>query len=146
MGFLIVILGHQQLFTENTLTPIIPLLNHKPLPLLRNILRLWGAVLLADWAGTVAFGWVLAQTDVIPESARPSFLHISHVAMGIGFTDGLVKAIFAGWLVALLVWLLPYAESVRIAVIILMTYVIALGSFSHIIAGSTPFTLWRWEK
>ncbi len=136
MGFLIVILGRQQLFTENTLTPIIPLLNHKRLSILWNILRLWTAVLLSNWIGTMVFGWVLAHSEVIPESARSSFLHISHVAMGAGFAERLIKAIFAGWLIALLVWLLPYAETGRVAVIILMTYVIALGSFSHVVAGS----------
>ncbi len=136
MGFLIVILGRQQLFTENTLTPIIPLLNHKRLPILWNTLRLWTAVLLANWVGTMAVGWVLAHSSVIPESAGPSFLHIGQLAMGTGFGDRLVKAIFAGWLIALLVWLLPFAETGRISIIILMTYVIALGSFSHVVAGS----------
>ena len=48
----------------------------------------------------------------------------------------LVKGIFAGWLIALLVWVLPFAETGRVAVIILMTYVLALGSFTHVIAGS----------
>ncbi len=136
MGFLIVILGRQQLFTENTLTAIIPLLNYKKLPILWNILRLWAAVLLANWIGTIIFGWVMAHTTVVPDSARASFLQIGRVAMGSGFGGTILKAIFAGWLIALLVWLLPFAETGRIAVIILMTYVIALGSFSHVIAGS----------
>ncbi len=136
MGFLIVILGRQQLFTENTLTPILPLLNHKQMPILWNTMRLWATVLLANWFGTLAFGWVLAHSNVIPDSARSTFLHIGHLAMGVGFGDTLVKAIFAGWLIALLVWLLPFAETGRVAVIILMTYVIALGSFHHVVAGS----------
>src|SRR3954465_14593220 len=40
IGFLIVILGRQQLFTENTLTPVLPLLRRKDLPTLSNMLRL----------------------------------------------------------------------------------------------------------
>ena len=48
----------------------------------------------------------------------------------------LLKAIFAGWLIALMVWLLPSAGSARLFVILLLTYVVALGHLSHIIAGS----------
>ncbi|HWH70209.1 MAG TPA: formate/nitrite transporter family protein [Candidatus Sulfotelmatobacter sp.] len=136
MGFLIVILGRQQLFTENTLTPILPLLKHKRLRTLWNTLRLWGTVLLANWVGTIALGWVLAHTGIIEEAARPTFLRIGLEAMGHDFATTLIKAIFAGWLIALLVWVLPFAETGRVAVIILMTYVISLGAFSHVIAGS----------
>ena len=43
---------------------------------------------------------------------------------------------FAGWLIALMIWLLPSARSARLFVIVLLTYVVALGHFSHVIAGS----------
>lgn len=36
-----------------------------------------------------------------------------------------------------MVWVLPGAESARVAIIIIITYVIGLGEFSHVIAGST---------
>src|SRR5207302_2026696 len=111
IGFLIVILGRQQLFTENTLTPIIPLLKHKDWRVLWNTARLWITVFLANWIGTMVLGWVLAHTAVIPESARAAFLHISRDEFGHEFGTAFLKAIFAGWLIALLVWLLPYAES-----------------------------------
>jgi len=52
------------------------------------------------------------------------------------FWPTLVKAFFAGWLIALMVWLLPSAKSARLFVILLLTYVVAIGRFSHIIAGS----------
>jgi formate-nitrite transporter family protein len=136
IGFLIVILGRQQLFTENTLTPVLPFLKHKQLSTLFHIVRLWTAVFLANWVGTMIFAWVLGNSSVIEDSTRGTFLNIGRHAMGTSFGSTVVKAIFAGWLIALLVWLLPYAENGRVAVIVIMTYVIALGSFSHIIAGS----------
>ncbi|MDB6017389.1 MAG: Formate/nitrite transporter [Pedosphaera sp.] len=136
MGFLIVILGRQQLFTENTLTPILPLLKEKKLSTLYNVLRLWVTIFLANWLGTMVFAWVLAHSGIIEENARPTFLEIGREAMRHDFATVVVKSIFAGWLIALLIWLLPFAEAGRVAVIILMTYVIALGSFSHVIAGS----------
>jgi formate-nitrite transporter family protein len=136
IGFLIVILGRQQLFTENTLTPILPLLNEKTWGTLLNTLRLWATVFLANWAGTMAVAWALAHSGAIEPSAQPALLQIGREAMHYGFGTVLVKGIFAGWLIALLVWVLPFAETGRVAVIVLMTYVIALGSFTHVIAGS----------
>jgi formate/nitrite transporter FocA (FNT family) len=47
-----------------------------------------------------------------------------------------LKAIFAAWLIALMAWLLPAAETARPVVIIIITYVVALGEFAHIVAGS----------
>jgi formate/nitrite transporter FocA (FNT family) len=136
IGFLIVILGRQQLFTENTLTPILPLLHHQEWGTLLNTLRLWATVFLANWVGTLAVAWAMAHSRVIEAGAQPALLQIGREAMNHGFGTVVVKGIFAGWLIALLVWVLPFAETGRVAVIILMTYVIALGSFTHVGAGS----------
>src|SRR3954465_1867477 len=65
IGFLIVILGRQQLFTENTLTPVLPLLRRKDLPTLSNMLRLWGVVLAANLIGAAAMAWVLSRTSAL---------------------------------------------------------------------------------
>jgi formate-nitrite transporter family protein len=136
IGFLIVILGRQQLFTENTLTPILPLLQHKALKTLWNTLRLWAVVFLANWVGTMVFAWVIAQSTTIEAGVRPALLEIGREAMEYHFGTVIMKAIFAGWLIALLVWVLPFAETGRVGVIVLLTYVIALGSFNHVVAGS----------
>lgn len=48
-----------------------------------------------------------------------------------------MRAIFAGWLIALMVWLLPGAESARVGIIIIITYLIGISGFNHVIAGST---------
>jgi formate-nitrite transporter family protein len=47
------------------------------------------------------------------------------VRSGFGLT--LIHAIFAGWLIALTVWLLPAAEANRVQVIVIVTYVVALA-------------------
>ncbi|MDQ6622159.1 MAG: formate/nitrite transporter family protein, partial [Verrucomicrobiota bacterium] len=57
LGFLIVILGRQQLFTKNTLTVILPLLKEKKLALLLNVARLWTIVLIANLIGAFIFAW-----------------------------------------------------------------------------------------
>jgi formate-nitrite transporter family protein len=48
----------------------------------------------------------------------------------------LLRGIFAGWLIALMVWMLPAAKSARLWVVIIITYLVAFGGFAHIIAGS----------
>ena len=59
VGFVIVILGSQQLFTENTLMPIVPLLSHRTKARFLNVLRLWTAVFLTNMAGAFLFALVL---------------------------------------------------------------------------------------
>ncbi len=64
------------------------------------------------------------------------FLEIGLKAIQPGFTIVLLSGIFAGWLIALMVWLLPAAETARTWVIIIITYIVGLGGMSHVIAGS----------
>ena len=46
------------------------------------------------------------------------------------------KSILAGWLIALMVWLIPGAGQGRLWLILILTYVVAIAQFSHIVAGS----------
>jgi len=137
VGFVIVILGRQQLFTENTLTAILPLLHsHGDREVLRKVARLWGVVLLANLAGALAIAWVLGNTAVFPPQVRSAFAGIARASLGLGFGVVVLRGVFAGWLIALLVWVLPFAESSRFFVIVALTWVIGIGAFSHIVAGS----------
>ena len=136
MGFLIVVLARQQLFTENTLTVILPLLRQGNPRVLLNVLRLWTIVLGANLLGALAFAWVVAHTNAFEPTIRAQFAELGRQAMAPGFGTVFLRAVFAGWLIALMVWLLPYAETARIWVIILLTYLVALGHLSHVIAGS----------
>jgi formate/nitrite transporter FocA (FNT family) len=136
VGFLIVILGRQQLFTENTLTPILVLLQRKDGGCLWRVLRLWIVVLVANTVGAFIFALLIAKTSVISPDMHEALVETSRGAFTPGFGTTLLRAIFAGWLIATLIWLLPFAETARVAVIIIITYVIALGHFTHIIASS----------
>jgi formate/nitrite transporter FocA (FNT family) len=142
VGFLIVVLGRQQLFTENTLTPILPLLQQKDGKTLANVLRLWSVVLLANLIGAAAIALVAARTNAFDPQVQRAFLEIGQKAMEHGFRTLILRGILAGWLIALMVWLLPFAESARVWVIVIITYVVGLGSFSHVIVGAIEtFTL-----
>jgi formate/nitrite transporter FocA (FNT family) len=135
-GFLIVVLGRQQLFTENTLTPILPLLHDRSWKTLRRVLRLWGIVLAGNVVATLAIAAALAHSGVFKPEVQEAFGEISAHAIGSPFLTTLYKAVFAGWLIALMVWVLPSTGSAAPFVIILITWLVSMCSLSHIIAGS----------
>ncbi len=137
VGFLVVILGRQQLFTENTLTVVLPLLLHKNRETLLKVLRLWGIVLSTNVVGTFLFALTVAKLHFLDPGLQQSMLEISMSHMGPEFWTILMRAVFAGWLIALMVWMLPNADSSRVAVILIITYLITIARLSHIIAGST---------
>ncbi len=136
MGFLIVILGRQQLFTKNTLTVILPLLKKGNIALLRNVARLWIIVLVANLIGAFAFAFLLSHTNLFENNVQETFSEIASTAIQPGFGTVLLRAILSGWLIALMVWLLPFAESARIWVIIIIAYLVGLAGLPHVIAGS----------
>src|SRR5690348_15830923 len=55
------------------------------------------------------------------------------------------KGIIAGWLLGTMVWLIPALPQAKVIVIVLMTWLIGLGKFTHVIAGSTDvlYLVWR---
>ena len=136
IGFLIVILGRQQLFTEKTLTAVLPLFEHPDRRTFMNVARLWCTVLAANLVGTLIFAWVLSATSVFDTETKKSFSHIASESLGHPFGVVFLSAIFAGWLIALLVWLLPFGDTEKVGVIVIITYMVGISHFSHIIAGS----------
>lgn len=135
-GFLIVILGRQQLFTENTLTVILPLLLRRNAKTLIEVLRLWTIVFLTNIIGAFIFAWVISHTEIFKPEILQTFTEIGREAAEGNWMTIFLRAIFAGWLIALMVWMLPAADSAKTWIIIIMTYLVALGGYAHIIAGS----------
>ncbi|HEY3602946.1 MAG TPA: formate/nitrite transporter family protein [Chthoniobacterales bacterium] len=144
LGFLVVILGRQQLFTKNTLTVILPLLRAKHLRILGNVGRLWTIVFVTNILGTFAFAALAAKSEVFSPELRAEFIRIGTRALEGSFGVLILRGIIAGWLIALMVWLLPFAESARIWVIIILAYLIGLADLPHVVAGSveTSYLVW----
>jgi len=136
VGFLIVTMGSQQLFTENTLMPIVPLLLRRSRDLLRKTARLWIVVLLTNLAGALVMGVVLARTDVLSVEVRDALTAIARDSISIAFGTVVLRAILAGWLIAVMIWMLPAAESAHVTIIVIMTYVVGAAQLSHVIAGA----------
>ncbi len=140
LGFLVVIIGRQQLYTENTLTAIIPLLTRRTWRALGKVLRLWAVVLSANLAGVHLFSWVVANTPMFQPRVRAAMLAIATEAADVDFGTALLRGIFAGWLIALVVWMLAATDVDRALVIIALTYTVGLAGLTHIVAGAVEVT------
>ncbi len=136
IGFLIVVLGRQQLFTESTLTAVLPFLIRKDAKTFGKMLRLWTVVFLANIVGTALFATLISREWLFEPHVNEALGSLAAEAMRDGFWPMMIKAIMAGWLIALMVWLIPGAGPARLLLILIVTYVVAIGHFSHIIAGS----------
>lgn len=134
-GFLLVIMGRLQLFTENTITTVFPFLDHPCWECGISTLRLWSIVLFANVVGAFIAAWMM-HTNAIPADIRPAIQSLSEHATGMGAWQSFLRGIPAGILVAALVWSMPQANTSRFFVILAFTWLIAAGDFTHIIAGS----------
>ncbi|HEX2944269.1 MAG TPA: formate/nitrite transporter family protein [Rhodopila sp.] len=135
-GFLIVILGRQQLFTETTLTAVIPGLTRPSVSTVLGALRVWAIVLTANICGTWLFAGILCLPGVFPPAIKDAIISLSQHTTDSPFWHTVMTGGCAGWLIGLMVWLLPSARASQPIIIILLTYVIAISQFPHIIAGS----------
>lgn len=136
LGFLIVIIGRQQLFTENTLTAIIPLLARRNLATFWQVLRLWVVVLAANIVGAHLFAWAVADTPVLDAKFHAALAQLSADAANVSFSQAILRGIFAGWLIAMVVWMLAATDSAKIPIIVILTYIVGLAKLTHVVAGS----------
>lgn len=136
LGFLLVIMGRMQLFTENTITTVLPFMVRPTTGMAGCIIRLWAIVLAANLVGAFAIAALYAHTPALPADLRPALIELSQHATGMGALDGFFRAIPAGILIAALVWMLPQARQAGFFLILILTWLIAAGDFAHIVAGS----------
>ncbi|KAB0682063.1 formate/nitrite transporter family protein [Aureimonas leprariae] len=142
-GFLIVILGRLQLFTESTVTAVLPLATH---PTVRNVLRLaqlWSAVFAANLAGTLLVAWLIAHEVIVSREQLDAAITLSASLQEHDAWRTFLLAMPAGFLIASVAWILPSAKGSEFWVILTVTYLITLCGFTHVVAGSTEaWLLW----
>lgn len=135
-GFIIVIMARQQLFTENTVTAVLPVMQNPTLSNAGLLMRLWGIVLLGNVLGTGVAAWAFEYMPIFNEETRDAFVKIGMDVMKNSPTEMFANAIISGWLIATMVWMFPAAGPAKIVVIIIMTWIIALGDTTHIVVGT----------
>ena len=136
VGFLAVILGSQQLYTENTLMPVVPFMLRRTGAMARKVGLLWIVVLLGNLLGAFLFALAAAKTDAFTPELREAFTEIGKEALAGPFWTIFVRGIIAGWIIALMVWMLPAAQTAQVTVIVVMAWLVGVGGFAHIIVGS----------
>ena len=136
VGFVLVVLGRQQLFTESTLTAVLPVLTTRTLASVLRMLRLWGWVLGTNLVGTWLFAAMLRFGRPFEPEVAPARAARADRTVSSSFGGTALGAVLSGWLLALMVWLLPSTRSARLFAVMLITYVVALAQVSHVVAGS----------
>ncbi|WP_337023326.1 MULTISPECIES: formate/nitrite transporter family protein [unclassified Pantoea] len=135
-GFVIVIMARQQLFTENTVTAVLPVM-HKPTGgNFMLLLRLWAIVLAGNLIGTALGALAFNHMPIFDEATRQAFTVISEKVMDNSPSEMFANAVISGWIIATMVWMFPYAGAAKIVVIVMMTWLVALGDLAHIVVGS----------
>lgn len=135
-GFLAVILARQQLFTENTLTAVLPIMSKPTLGNFGRLFRLWGVVLVGNLCGTLLVAYVMLHLPIFDQRTDQAFLEIGRKVMENDTGQMFAKGIISGWMIATMVWMIPSMESAKMWIIVLITYLMALGDFTHIVVGS----------
>ena len=152
IGFVMAVLSRQQLFTESTITAVLPVAADVTRGNIVRMTRLWAIVLAANLAGTLFAALFCTFTPVLPGDIYSGMLEISRDLLALGWWEMLFRAIAAGFLMAAMVWLMPSADGAQFHVITLMTWLIAVGGFTHIVAGSMESYLlvfsgeWVWWR
>ena len=144
IGFLIAILGHMQLFTENTITTVVPLFKPFTLDKLRAVGRLWGIVFLCNIIGTALASLFFLTTDLFTPNIDKALDELAHHVGSFSAIQNLLKGVMSGLLISALVWMLPSVSN-KFLVIFFMTYLIGLGDFTHVVVGSTEMSYLVWQ-
>lgn len=137
VGFLFVIIGRSELFTEHTTLAILPVLDGA-VPL-KRLFRMWGIVFAGNLVGGYIMGSILSYIG--PEMgiiSKDAFYHLAYNMVRFDWKTILISGILAGWLMGLLSWLVTSSQETisRIFIVLVVTTLIGLGSLHHSIAGS----------
>jgi formate-nitrite transporter family protein len=140
IGFIAVIIGRAQLFTENTLYPVVLILDERRYlgRHLRQTLRLWSVVFSANVLGALLFALLAIRTGALPAETSSQL-----VTLGVGSVTGTASHFFwsgtvGGWLIALVAWMVTASQWTigQVVMIWLLAFVVGIGKFAHCIATS----------
>ena len=136
LGFIVVILGRSQLFTENTLYPVALVLAERKH--FWKTLRLWATVLPANVLGAFAFAAIAALTGALRPDMVQSLVKLGSDALHNPASTIFWSAVMGGWIIATVAWLVSGSHSITGSVLIIwmLAFVVGLGNFAHSIATS----------
>ncbi len=136
LGFMVVILGRSQLFTENTLYPVALMLAEKKY--FFSTLRLWAIVFPTNIVGALLFALLAVKTGALRPEYVQQLTHLGVEAASITGSHAFWSGVVGGWIIATVAWLVSASHSITGSVMLIwtMTFIIGAGHFAHCIATS----------
>ncbi|HLH33269.1 MAG TPA: formate/nitrite transporter family protein [Alloacidobacterium sp.] len=136
MGFMAVILGRGQLFTENTLYPVALVLTERRH--FWSTMRLWAVVLSANVVGAFLFAMLAVRTGALRTEYADALARLGDDAASSSASHIFWSAVVGGWIIAMVAWLVSGSHSITGAVMLIwtLTFIVGLGHFAHCIATS----------
>ena len=136
VGFIAVIIGRAQLFTENTLYPVVLVLSERRH--VRNTLRLWGTVFAANVLGAFCFALLAVRTTSLQPKVADELVKLGVAALAVSSSNAFWSGVVGGWLIALVAWVVSASHWTigQVAMVWLLTFVVGVGGFAHCIATS----------
>lgn len=143
-GFLIVILGRLQLFTEHTAVAVLPVVRAPTARNLLALLRLWSVIFVANMLGALIATALAVHAHLQPADTLAGMVTVSEKLLERGPLDTLMQAISAGFLIASIAWIRSAVNSGDFWIVFAVTYAISLGGFAHVVAGASEAFLLMW--
>ncbi|MCK7598037.1 formate/nitrite transporter family protein [Microbulbifer sp. CAU 1566] len=144
IGFILVVIGRSDLFTEHTTLAILPVLDGRKT--VRQLMRVWGLIYAGNLLGAALFSALFVQFVGMTDRFDDTVFSYYGAKMTSDYVGGqFLGAIFAGWLMGLLAWMVTSSTETisRITAVALITFVIGLGGLPHCIAGAVGmFSAW----
>jgi formate/nitrite transporter FocA (FNT family) len=136
IGFIAVILGRAQLFTENTLYPVALMLAERRHAW--TTIRLWSIVLPSNILGAFLFALLATRTGALRPEYVTAMSKFGLEAVSVSASHVFWSAVVGGWIIALVAWLVSGSHSITGSVLLiwLLTFIVGLGRFAHCIATS----------
>ncbi|HZC42665.1 MAG TPA: formate/nitrite transporter family protein [Acidobacteriaceae bacterium] len=136
IGFIAVIVGRAQLFTENTLYPVALMFAERRH--FGTTLRLWSIVLPSNLVGAFLFAMLAVRTGALRPEYVAAMARFGQTAAGVPMSHVFWSAVIGGWIIALVAWLVSGSHSITGSVMLiwLLTFLVGAGHFAHCIASS----------
>jgi len=136
VGFIAVIVGRAQLFTENTLYPVVLVLTDRRH--LRNTLRLWAVVFAANLAGAFLFATLAVKAPTLEPKVVEELVRLGTDMVSTSNANIFWTGVFGGWLIALVAWVVTASQWTigQVVMVWLLTLIVGAGHFAHCIATS----------
>jgi formate/nitrite transporter FocA (FNT family) len=144
LGFIIVILGRMQLFTEQTMVAVLPLAKKPNAHNFRRTARLWSVVFAGNVIGAAFMAALCVYARIVSPELLGAMLEVSGKLLEKNAGEILLQAIPAGFLIASVAWIRSAADDSSFWIVLALTYGIALGGFTHVVAGAAEAFLLLW--